>query len=344
MMRAFLPFRAIGVFLVLVMLTVTACQPIQPQVQPQAQPQAPSQAPPQERYQVRFGVDSFILGAQIDVAVAKGFFEKHGVDAELQTFSFGVDTVDAVLADRTHFGVVIDFAGLTRAPADQFRIVAVIMEPEPGFHKLAVRGDIKGPEDLRGKRLGVARSTVQEYITSRYLEINGVPPESAEMVEFTSLFEIVAALRSGQIDAAWIWADGPKQLADVEEITILTDDSAAKHQTLGYIVVDKDFLQDNPEAVEASLAALVEATDWLVENMEEGAEIVAKRTGAAAEDILPVMKIENYQMTLQKRQVEMLKSLAEFMVERNVVDKPIDVDKLVDPDPLRKVAPDRVDL
>ncbi len=339
-MRAIFSVRAIGVFLILVTLAVTACQPVQPPVQPQAPPPTPTQ----ERYQVRFGVDSFILGAQIDVAAAKGFFEKHGVDAELQTFSFGVDTVDAVLADRTHFGVVIDFAGLTRAPADQFRIVAIIMEPEPGFHKLAVRGDINGPEDLRGKRLGVARSTVQEYITNRYLEINGVPPESAEMVEFTSLFEIVAALRSGQIDAAWVWADGPKQLADVEEIRILTDDAAAKHQTLGYIVVDKDFLQDNPKAVEASLAALVEATDWLIENMEEGAEIVSKRTGAAPEDVLPVMKLEHYQITLQKRQIEMLKNLAKFMTERNIVDKPIDVDKLVDPAPLRKVAPDRVDL
>ncbi|MEW6229680.1 MAG: ABC transporter substrate-binding protein, partial [Bacillota bacterium] len=105
---------------------------------------------------VRMGVDVFTLGSQFHVAVEHGLFQKYGIEPVLQTFAYGVDTIDAVLSGQLDFGCCMDFATMTRIGTGGFRIVGVLAEAskgQPGFHQLAVRSGIKGPQDLRGKRM-----------------------------------------------------------------------------------------------------------------------------------------------------------------------------------------------
>ncbi len=292
--------------------------------------------------QVRFGVDAFILGAQIHVAEERGLFKKYGIDPEVQVFSYGSDTLDAVLAGRSDFGVALDFATLTRLPAGQLRIVAAIMEPSPGFHKLAVRSGINGPEDLKGKRIGVAQGTLQHYVTLRYLNVNHIPTDSVKITPFSSLFEIVGALRAGRIDAAWVWGNGTDQAKEIPGVKILTDDSAARNQSTGYLVVSRQLLDRNPAAVKGTLQALAEATDWMVKNMDDASKIVAARVKAPQAEVLTEMKRENYTFGLKTSQLETLDNLEEFMVTNGILKKALAVRTYVDFAPLREVAPGRV--
>jgi NitT/TauT family transport system substrate-binding protein len=87
---------------------------------------------------VRIGVDFNVLGAQVWVAQEKGLFEKHGINAEIIPLRFGVDTIDATLTGQIDFGLGLDFATTTRLKSGQLKILAAVIEPEAGFHKLAV--------------------------------------------------------------------------------------------------------------------------------------------------------------------------------------------------------------
>ncbi|MFZ5925293.1 MAG: ABC transporter substrate-binding protein [Bacillota bacterium] len=294
--------------------------------------------------QVRMGVDSFILGAQIHVASERGLFKKYGIEPVVQVFSYGADTLDAVLAGRSDLGVGMDFATLTRLPAGALRLVATIMEPDPGFHKLAVRKGITGPEDLRGKRLGVAQGTLQQYVTLRYLEVNNVPKDSVKLVPFSSIFEIVAALRAGGIDAAWVWGAGTDQAKEIPDVSILTDDSAARNQSLAFLVASRQLVERNPQALVATLKALAEATDWMLSNMEEASKIVADKVKAPQAQVLTEMKREHYMLTLKVSQLETLERLAAFMSESGILKEKLPVRQYVAPQLLREVDPARVAL
>ncbi|HHY31793.1 MAG TPA: ABC transporter substrate-binding protein [Firmicutes bacterium] len=294
--------------------------------------------------QVRLGVDSFILGAQIHVAAERGLFKKYGIDPVVQVFSYGADTLDAVLAGRSDFGVGMDFATLTRLAPGQLRLVATIMEPDPGFHKLAVSSAINDPKDLRGKRLGVAQGSLQEYVTLRYLEVNGIPEDSVKLTPFSSLFEIIAALRAGRIDAAWVWGEGTDQAKEIPGVRILTDDSAARQQSLGFLVASRQLVEKNPQVVVATLKALAEATDWMLSNMNEASKIVADKVKAPQEQVLTEMRRENYTLSLKDEQLKAMESLAQFMVNKGIIKEKLSVRQNVAPDALRSVDPARVSL
>lgn len=294
--------------------------------------------------QVRMGVDSFILGAQIHVAAERGLFKKYGIDPVVQVFSYGADTLDAVLAGRSDLGVGMDFATLTRLAPGQLRLVAAIMEPDPGFHKLAVRSGINGPKDLRGKRLGVAQGSLQEYVTMRYLEVNNIPEDSVKITPFSSIFEIIAALRAGRIDAAWVWGAGTDQAKEIPGVSILTDDSAARNQSVGFLVASRQLIESNPQVVTATLRALAEATDWMLNNMEEASKIVASKVEAPQEQVLTEMRREHYTLTLKDEQLKTMERLAQFMFNRGVLKEKLAVRQYVVPDLLRAVDPTRVSL
>jgi len=292
----------------------------------------------------RFGADSFILGAQMRVAQAEGLFDDYGIDAEVLTFSYGVDTVDAILTGQTDFGVCMDFAMLTRLVTEQLVILATIIEPAPGWHKLAVRAEIQGPQDLIGKKLGVAAGTLQEYVTYKYLEVNNIPKDAVKYVKFTSLYDIVAALGTGDIDGAWVWAQGVEKALEFGGIHILCDDSAAGHRSYGFLVASIDFVRSNPELTIRIMRAFRDVTTWILENMEDAARIVAEQVGAPEDTVLTEMQRENYCFKLTTAHVDHLNSLLSWMYEAGIIDKQLKAEDYIEECPLKMIDPEAVTL
>ncbi len=286
----------------------------------------------------RYGVDGFVLGAQFRVAEKQGWFAEEHITPNIQTFSYGVDTIDAILAGKTDFGVVLDFALLTRMVTKQLVILATIIEPESGWHKLAVKEGISGPQDLRGKRLGVAKGTLQEFVSIKYLQVNGVPEDSVEFLSFASLFEIVAALKSGKVDAAWVWAQGTDEVKATQGLKILVDDSAAKAQSYGFLVVGKSYLENNRAGVEATVSVLKKTTDWIVGNIGEASKIVATDVGAPEDRILTEMEREHWSLSFEKKHLDALNALYNFLEDREVIKDKYNLTDFIDLDPLKKAA------
>lgn len=293
---------------------------------------------------VSFGVDSFILGAPVHVAAERGIFQKYGIRPVVQPFAFGIDTVDGVLAGRTDVGFALDFPLLLRLQTGQLRVVAAVIEPEPGFHKLAVRRGIAGAADLRGKRLGIAQGTLQHFVTIRYLQVGGVSPADVQLVPLPSLFEIVAALRRGSIDAAWVWGQGTDEARQIEGVRILTDDSAAQHRSYGYMVVSAGYLRSRPEVVVATLKALVEATDWMNQNLPAAAAIISRRNKAPEDRVLTELRRQHSTVSLQRRHIDALSGLLGFMLENQILKTAIAVPEFFVIRPLQQAAPDRVKI
>jgi len=290
---------------------------------------------------VRFGVDSFILGAQMRVALEKGFFEKYGIAAEILTFSYGVNTIDAILTNQADFGVCMDFALLTRLQTDKLVILATIIEPKPGWHKLVATADIKEAKDLIGKRMGVAPGTLQQYVTLKYLDVNGIPRNAVKYVELPSLFDIVAALGKG-IDAAWVWGTGVDEALKIPGIHLICDDSAAGHRSYGFLVASAEFVRTNRDLTVAIIRALIEATDWIVGNLEEAAALVAKQVGAPEQTVLEEMRREGYCFKIDKAHIDSLGALLTWMYEARIIERPLVIEYYINAAPLWIVDPTRV--
>lgn len=293
---------------------------------------------------VRFGVDSGTLGSQVWVAKDKGYFAKYGIDADVSPFSFGVDTVDAALLDRVDFGMALDFPISTRLQTDQLTVLAAIIEPEPGFHKFAARKGIESAKDLGGKSVGIAKGTSQHLVTIKYIENAGVKLSDVTLVPLASQLEIIAALRAGRIDAAFVWVDGVNQARQIPDVTILGDDRPANLRQAGYLVGRKAFVAENADITVAVLKALAEATEWMAANNDEAATLIAARNKGQVENIKVQLKTQNFTISLKPQNVDIFRTMTGFAFENGMTKALVDPAAHIDASFLRKADPARVTL
>ncbi len=289
---------------------------------------------------IRYAVDGFVLGTLIRVADAKGYLKEENIDAKLLTFSYGVDTVDAVLAGQADFGVIIDMPLLARFASGNLASPAFIGVPNPGWHKLYVSPDYKTAADLKGKKIAVAKGTAQEFVTRIHLRDNGIDPDKdVEMVGLTSLFEIIGAMKSGRVDAAWIWGQGIKQLGDDPKFRYEANDSIVNQKTTALLVVSKKYLEANRDAVVATLRALGKASTVVANNLDETSEIVAKGIAGDAAKIKPIIKGQNYSLSFEAPGIASLKSKFDFLVASGVINPAYNLADYIDLEILRQAVP-----
>ena len=290
---------------------------------------------------VRIGVDPYTTGAQMWVALDKGYFKDNGIDANITTYATGVETLDGLLTGRTDMGVGLDFPTALRMQSRQLTILASIFKSAPGWHKLAVSEAIKAPADLAGKKLGIATGTAQHLVTVKYLENNGIAASKVTLVPFSSLIEIVASQKAGRLDAAFVWADGIKQATD-SGFHILADDSEAKLNQRAYVSANSAFAKKNAKAVESVLKAMEAATKFINEDKEAAATIIAAHTKAPKESVVKLLQLNKFQLELTDDDKASFATIADFA--SGVLKTPVSFDTAVDPAYLTAAVPAGVTL
>ncbi|MHB8294875.1 MAG: ABC transporter substrate-binding protein [Acidimicrobiales bacterium] len=281
------------------------------------------------------------LGAQALIAQNLHYFTSRHLIVHTQNYSLGTGTLDAVLTGRADFGAGIAFAAMTRIASGQLAVVATIMRPSPGFYGLAVRKNITSPAKLQGQSIGIVNGTDQQYATIRYLEANKVPLSSVQLVNFPDLFGLVAALHTGQINAAWVWSTGIAQALKIPTVTILTHNNAGSLEP-GYLVVSRAFLAKHYSTVKAVLAALVQANTWMTRNMRQASGIVAKDISAPQTVTYQEMKLENYTVGWNASDASQFRAVAKFMLQFKIIKSTPSITSDVVLGPLRSVAPGQV--
>jgi ABC-type nitrate/sulfonate/bicarbonate transport system substrate-binding protein len=288
---------------------------------------------------VRFGIDANSLGAQVWVASDRGYFARHGVDPQIVTFALGVDAVDATLTGRVDVATALDFPVAMRLRSNQLLIISSIMEPETGFHKLAVNASIRTPADLAGKRIGDVRATAQSVVTAAYLEHYHIAPSAVTLVPMQDLFDEIAALRAHRLDAAFVWANGVPQALLIPGVRILSDDSAANVHAFGYLVTNVRYARAHALPLERVLMALSEATAYIHAHHRDAAALVAAHVHAPVDSLDAVMQQSNYTISLKPQDRTSFITLATFASQTAPVKTPIDPSAAFDPEFLQHAVP-----
>ena len=103
------------------------------------------------------------------MAVDGGFTKKHGVDAKYKIFSSGAEAIVAVGAGEAHVAHTA-CPSVLKSKANGANILLVarnILNPKE--LKLVVSRDIKRPQDLKGKKVGVAKGSSRLLKKSPFL-------------------------------------------------------------------------------------------------------------------------------------------------------------------------------
>lgn len=248
------------------------------------------------------------------VAKEKGFFEKRGLDISVSNFTSGKQCLDTVVGGGADIATTAEAPVTAAAMAAQPIAFLARMEYSDLKTVVASKAGIKSKADLKGKKIAFTAGTGSEVYTSALLSRAGLKKDDVTLVNLRPQ-EMVPALVAGSIDAFDTWephiANAKKTLgADVAEI-----DTKGIYSETFNIVVMQDYLAKNRPLVEKFLAAMIDAEIWMKANPEEAITVVAKTVGIKREDLAPIWADYVYQVILDDKQIDILKTHAAWRLE-----------------------------
>ncbi len=167
-----------------------------------------------------------------------------------------------------------------------------------GGDGIIVRGNIKSPKDMKGKKISVAQYTPSHYFILWYLNTEGLTQNDVKMV-FTA--DAIAAkdafVNDSSISVCVTWSPfvyditDPKKPSYVKGSTLLT--TTAKGNPSHGIIADvylvrEDFVKEHPEVLEAFTKAMLEGYDIFMKDQQKVAGQIAAFFGikGGAEEVM----------------------------------------------------------
>lgn len=297
-----------------------------------------------EPVHVNFAADGYLLGAQSWVALDQGYFAEEGIDADVALFGTGIEAIQAVIARQADLGPALDFAVLNLAGAadENMRVVGAIAAPLPGFHSLAVQNDINGPEDLVGKRIGYVEGTSEHFVTTQYLAQNGISLDDVDLVALPGLFELVGALRTNDIQAAWVWLTGTTEAQDDENLKILTNDADVLDTVAIYLVASSEWADQNQDTIVRVLRAYDKASKMLQDDPVAAGKIVADAVSGDAELFANTIPNQRYNIAFDQVQLDSFDAIAQFLIDSGKLPADFDIREFIDFRAMEEAVPGSV--
>src|ERR1043166_6019131 len=236
---------------------------------------------------LRIGISSFTpINAAIWIADDKGLFKKHGIDSEVILIGgASAAGVSSLIAGDIQFlggaGGAVMSAALNGADVEM-----VASTVNKGVQRVMARGELKRPEDLRGKRVGITRlGSASHLVLLMMLRNWNMGPNDVQTMQIGSSPAMMAALEKGGIDAAvlteptFFFAEdqGYRVLADLADTDI--------YYLHSMIDTTRGFLRTHRDVALRFMRGYVEGIAYFKKNRKETIDILAKKLRTAPSQI-----------------------------------------------------------
>ena len=260
---------------------------------------------PSEKKIITIANNKGLSTALVVVASKKGFFDKYGLDVRLSPVQTGDESLKAVVGKSADIAIsaVPPFAFFA-IDNQQMKIFAMVGEGND--NQVVARKDrgINNPADLKGKKIGYAKTTSSEIGLQKLLEANGLTEEDVQLVNLKPL-AMPTALVAGEIDAYSMFEphiiNGAKMLGD----NAITFTEPYTWQVS--LIADESYIKQNKDALEKVVKALMDAQNFIAENKDESIAITADYVSIPAETLNAIWSKYDFKVDLKDNLIDSIK-------------------------------------
>lgn len=219
--------------------------------------------------------------AMFFVANEMGFFEEEGIAVDDIVKGTGSpDAMRIVGSGKAQFGFGdLPTLATARSQGVEVTALAAVNQSSPlGMCALSEKHELKTAEDLKGLNVGVHPAGSTYIFWQALLAANNI--EAGEVAELTVTPPYESYLLTGQVDAVICYVD-----AEVPELEAKAGGPGSLSIILGAdngydvygsgMFTSQKLIDENPDLVERFTRAYLKAFQWVIDNPQEAAEILA---------------------------------------------------------------------
>ncbi|HEX9446199.1 MAG TPA: ABC transporter substrate-binding protein [Candidatus Binatia bacterium] len=231
---------------------------------------------PAERIRIAY---SAISGVQLPLWAAedRGLFKRQGLDVDFLYIGGGSVVVQAMLGGEVQLARA-SAPGIVQASLKGADLVMIANTVNTLVYSVMTRPDIKGPEDLRGKTLGVTRlGGGTDYVVSLLLKKwNFQRGKDVKVFQTGGMPQLLTAVQTGIVDAGVISPPsnlqglklGLKELVDVSDLGLVFVNSP--------LSTTRSYIKSHRGVVLRALRAYVEGIQQVRSDKAAALKILAK--------------------------------------------------------------------
>lgn len=270
----------------------------------------------------------------IYIADVKGFFrEEFGSDVE---FEFNHRMNGGASAMEAMAGGEIDFAALGDMPIVQakangldVRVISSLFNSETGYGLVAAKNSgIHSIQEIRGKKIAVMASSVQNKLLMKYLEKEKISEDEVNILYLKSRDQL-AAFVGNTIDCAVTAVPYTQRI--IEKTGAYEVLNASGYDVIStYIAASGKFLDENPEFPVKFLRAVLKAEQWIKENYDETMQLAAEEEDTPVEYENIYYNTRTFNFSLDEENVARLQDTVDYLYKQGTISKRLDAHSFVD--------------
>ncbi|MGD9846909.1 MAG: ABC transporter substrate-binding protein, partial [Variibacter sp.] len=207
------------------------------------------------------------------IAKTAGFFEKNGLDVQINTGPSGSAMVAFVIQNQVQAAFGAEQAGVQNFNIDNNVVVVAEGALMTHWYGMVAR-NVENVAALKGKKIGVARGSGSEVFWLAMVEKLKLNPKDYTIVQVEAP-EMVAALERGNIDAFTSWEPWLTRAVMAVPNSKIIQTAQGIMSPRVYVYLNKGWADKNPEAAVAFVRSLDQATKFINSNREEAATQVS---------------------------------------------------------------------
>lgn len=239
---------------------------------------------------VRLAFSSFsATNAGFLTAIEEKLFEKRGIDLVHLYIASSTIVLPALLTREVDMATLSGEAVVRAYHQGAKSLVLIGTQLDKFTFSLYTKPEIKTPQDLRGKVLGVSRFGGSLDVSLRYgLQHVGLDPkrDNITLVQAGGMPEIMASLTAGKLDGAMllsVYAFRGKELGYRELLDLGTLEVSFPQ---GVTLSTREFLRDKRDVARRFMAAYFDGLDIFLKYPRIGKKALARFTGVKEEKYL----------------------------------------------------------
>jgi ABC-type nitrate/sulfonate/bicarbonate transport system substrate-binding protein len=297
-------------------------------------------AQPRTKMTIATGVDPAF--SQFYVAKEAGLFEKNGLDVTINTGPSGSAMVPFLINNQVQAAYGSDLAGVINHNVDN-NVVAVADGTYLVKWLSVVGRNVQSLDELKGKRIGIAKGTGSEIFWGRVLVKKNLQAADFKIVDIEAP-EMLAATERGDIDGFAVWEPWPTRTLQAVKGTKILQDAEGIYNNINFVYMNRGWIEQNRETAERFMLSLVQANDLIGQDRPAAAKMVAKFLKMPLELAVELMPKVEFDMTWTDRAVATIKVAEEQLASQKKLKAPLDYAQYVYTDLLKKVRPENVKI